>query len=174
MVAWALRAPLALSVAAALIGLSAAPAPAAEREYVKYYPVAAAYQGAPENLTEIAARFLGDGARSAEVFDLNEGRAQPNGGSLTDPARLDAGWLLRLPWDAVGAEVRYGPLPGGSPAAADSPSPAPSPAPREDHAMATVGATRSGGEVTLLVLVTVAAAAGAVFLIVRIRRLLRT
>jgi membrane-anchored mycosin MYCP len=112
-----LRVSLALSVVAAMIGLSATAAPAADdREYVKYYQVAESYQNAPENLTEIAARFLGDGGRSAEVFNLNQDRKQPNGKKLTDPARLEAGWTLQLPWDAVGAEVRYGLLPGSAPA----------------------------------------------------------
>ncbi|WP_125806123.1 S8 family serine peptidase [Actinoplanes sp. ATCC 53533] len=118
-----LRISLILGVVAALIGLSATAAPAADdREYVKYYQVSAAYRGAPENLTEIATRFLGDGARSAEVFNLNRDRRQPDGGKLTDPARLQPGWTLQLPWDAVGAEVRYGLLPGSAPAAATPPA----------------------------------------------------
>ncbi|WP_148086315.1 S8 family serine peptidase [Micromonospora sp. HM5-17] len=76
-----------------------------------YYTVADSYQGKPENLWEIAARFLGDPGRAGEIFELNSGRVQPDGGRLSDPTRLRAGWHLVLPWDAVGAEVRHGPLP---------------------------------------------------------------
>ncbi|HWS32530.1 MAG TPA: S8 family serine peptidase [Actinoplanes sp.] len=106
---------------AALIGLSTTAASAADNpEYVKYYQVASSYQDRPENLTEIAVRFLGDGARSAEVFNLNRTRKQADGKVLTDPNRLKAGWTLELPWDAVGAEVRYGLLPGSVPATGSS------------------------------------------------------
>jgi hypothetical protein len=79
--------------------------------YVKYYVVAAAYQGAPENLSEIADRFLNSTSRSSEIFQLNAGVAQVDGGKLTDPATLHAGWVLTLPWDAVGQGVQYGLLP---------------------------------------------------------------
>ncbi|MFI5934066.1 S8 family serine peptidase [Actinoplanes sp. NPDC051494] len=77
---------------------------------MKYYVVAATYAGSPENLTEIAGRFLGSDARSTEIFNLNVGRAQPDQGVLADPARLTAGWRLIMPWDAVGPEIVYGPL----------------------------------------------------------------
>jgi membrane-anchored mycosin MYCP len=142
----ALRVCLALSAVAAMIGLSATAATAAdEREYVKYYQVAESYENAPENLTEIADRFLGDGARSAEVFNLNKDRKQPNGKSLTDPARLEAGWTLQLPWDAVGAEVRYGLLPGSAPAAPAVPGPAPTtakPAPSAPASSPAAGSSK--------------------------------
>ncbi|MFJ6197320.1 S8 family serine peptidase [Micromonospora sp. NPDC092111] len=81
--------------------------------YVKYYVVAAQYQGQPESLTEIARRFLGSGERSAEIYQLNTGRVQPDGSRLTDPGRLKAGWHLVLPWDAAGEGVEYGQLPTG-------------------------------------------------------------
>ncbi|WMF04496.1 hypothetical protein [Micromonospora robiginosa] len=88
----------------------AAPGPDTE-PYVKYYQVTARYQGQPENLTEIARRFLGSGERSAEIYQLNTGRVQPDGARLTDPAELRAGWYLVLPWDAAGDGVEYGQLP---------------------------------------------------------------
>lgn len=81
--------------------------------YVKYYVVAESYQGQPENLTEIATRFLGSAERAAEIYNLNAGRVQPDGKSLTDPARLNPGWYLVLPWDAVGEGVKYGQIPRG-------------------------------------------------------------
>ncbi|WP_341720747.1 S8 family serine peptidase [Micromonospora sp. FIMYZ51] len=98
----------------AMGGTSAAQkAPPDPQAYVKYYVVTAAYQGQPENLTEIALRFLGSGERSAEIYNLNAGRVQPDGASLTDPARLNRGWYLVLPWDAVGDGVKHGQIPAG-------------------------------------------------------------
>ncbi|MEV6349942.1 S8 family serine peptidase [Actinoplanes sp. NPDC051851] len=82
--------------------------------YVKYYLVASAYQGQPENLTEIAQRFLGSGTRSADIYNLNAGRAQADGSSLTDGNTLHAGWYLVLPWDAAGDGVKYGQIPTGA------------------------------------------------------------
>ncbi|WP_306204558.1 S8 family serine peptidase [Actinoplanes sp. RD1] len=124
----ALHASLAASVVTAVLGLGATAAQAGD-EYVKYYTVTSSYNGAQENLSEIAARFLGDQARSPEVFNLNSGRPQPDGGALVDPARLRAGWLLVLPWDAVGGGVQYGVLPTESPKAAVTPKPVPSATP---------------------------------------------
>jgi hypothetical protein len=49
-------------------------------DYVTYYVVAASYQGQPENLSEIASRFLGSADRAGEIFALNSGRTQPDGG----------------------------------------------------------------------------------------------
>ena len=83
---------------------------------VKYYKVGASYAGKPENLSEIALRLLGSSARSADIFALNVGRKQPDGGALTDPNSLRPGWYLELPWDAVGAGVSYGELPTSPPA----------------------------------------------------------
>ncbi|WP_432827562.1 S8 family serine peptidase [Dactylosporangium sp. CA-092794] len=110
-----------VAVGAAVLG--AAQALAAE-QFVKYYTVAASYQGAKETLAAIANRLLGSADRAGEIFDLNAGRTQPDGGRLTDPSTLHAGWILTLPWDAVGPGVVYGPLPA---APAPSASPAASP-----------------------------------------------
>ncbi|WP_435149859.1 S8 family serine peptidase [Micromonospora aurantiaca (nom. illeg.)] len=111
-------AALAAVVASAVLALAPLPASAArlDGDPVKFYTVAAAHQGEPENLTEIAERFLGDGARAAELFALNSGRIQPDGRTLTDGARLRAGWVLVLPWDAYGSEVRQGVPPVARPA----------------------------------------------------------
>lgn len=106
---------LAAALVVAMTGMTVHPAraePPADATVNRfYYTVTASYQGAPENLWEIANRFLGDTVRAGEVFDLNSGRTQPDGGRLSDPGRLRAGWHLVLPWDAVGAELHYGPLP---------------------------------------------------------------
>ncbi|MGC4747923.1 S8 family serine peptidase [Micromonospora sp. DT201] len=135
--------------------------PATASGFVKYYAVAASYQGAPENLTEIAVRVLGSGERSAEIYALNAGRPQADGAGLSDPARLHAGWVLVLPWDAAGDGVRYGLLPTGSavpntgasgkPAASGKPTTKPSTggAPRVDPTKSpsnvTKPSTRTGG-----------------------------
>jgi membrane-anchored mycosin MYCP len=116
---WITRAARRVVPAAALttvvLGL-AAPAPAhAAGDNVPYYAVQASYGGKPENLTEISRRFLGDGDRYAEILNLNSGRLQHDGRELTDPARLTAGWLLELPWDAHGTGLRYGELPAKAP-----------------------------------------------------------
>ncbi len=112
---------LAVVLTAAMTGVgfpsgvaAAAPGTAADE---LYYTVAPSYQGAPENLWQIADRFLGDAGRAGEILELNSGRVQPDGGRLADPSRLAAGWQLVLPWDAVGAGLQRGPLPakaGGS------------------------------------------------------------
>ncbi|WP_116451684.1 LysM peptidoglycan-binding domain-containing protein [Blastococcus litoris] len=63
-----------------------------------------------DTLGRIAARHLGDWARFDEILDLNLGRLQPDGGTLTDPGLIRPGWTLVLPADAD--------LPGSDPAAA--------------------------------------------------------
>ncbi|WP_433533052.1 S8 family serine peptidase [Micromonospora sp. CA-263727] len=123
-----------VAVACCLVVAMAGPAAAQKappdpQAYVKYYVVAAAHQGQPENLSEIAIRFLGSGERSAEIYNLNAGRVQPDGASLTDPARLNPGWYLVLPWDAVGEGVKYGQVPSGSKPPTKAPTPTGSPKP---------------------------------------------
>jgi membrane-anchored mycosin MYCP len=113
--------------AAACLALATAVTPAAAKDpsdtqaYVKYYVVAAEHEGRPENLPEIALRFLGSGARSADIYNLNTGRVQPDGSSLNDPAKLQAGWYLILPWDAAGTGVKYGQIPAGAAPATTAP-----------------------------------------------------
>jgi membrane-anchored mycosin MYCP len=118
------------SLAVAMAGTSAAQkAPPDGRAYVKYYLVASVYQGQPESLTGIALRFLGSGERAAEIYGLNAGRVQSDGASLTDPARLNAGWYLVLPWDAAGDGVEYGQIPPGPKPGAKPPRTKGAPAP---------------------------------------------
>ncbi|WP_326553466.1 LysM peptidoglycan-binding domain-containing protein [Micromonospora sp. NBC_01813] len=82
---------------------------------VRYYVVEELPGGERDFLFAIAARTLGDGRRYREIFDLNVGQVQPDGGELTDPTRVEPGWVLRLPDDARGPGVRYGPLPAPVP-----------------------------------------------------------
>ncbi|MEU8328676.1 S8 family serine peptidase [Micromonospora sp. NPDC048839] len=111
-----------LAVVVLVVGTPAAPARAAVDEYVLYYTVTSAYQGKPENLGEIAGRLLGNSSRSTEIFNLNTARRQPDGGALTDPNTLHAGWYLVVPWDAVGAGLQHGVLPNTAPAGAPAAS----------------------------------------------------
>ena len=52
---------------------------------------------ARDTLWDIAARVLGDPLRWREIFDLNDGRLQADGGRLSDGSVLHVGWELRLP-----------------------------------------------------------------------------
>jgi membrane-anchored mycosin MYCP len=118
----------AVVVLIATAGGPAAAAPAAAGSgYVTYYVVGTTFQGQPENLAEIAGRFLGSPARSNEIFDLNAGMIQPAGGKLTNPAVIEPGWILMLPWDAVGPGVHYGLLPKIAPVVAVPPPGTPPP-----------------------------------------------
>ena len=53
-----------------------------------------------DTLWDLAERHLGDPLRWPEIFELNEGRLQPDGGCLTDTGQLAPGWRLLLPADA--------------------------------------------------------------------------
>jgi hypothetical protein len=125
--------------------------------YVKYYVVEASYQGKPEDLDEIATRFMGTSARAQDIFDLNANRTQRDGGKLTDPKQLHGGWNLIMPWDAVGPEVHYGLLPAASPkpppatpaapaqpAAGTAPIQAAAPNPPASHAAEVCAGTSRG------------------------------
>lgn len=100
-----------LIVLGGLVALSAAGPAAAEPGTDRYYVVGPGESGQREYLFQIAAQTLGDGNRYQEIFDLNKGRPQPDGGALTDPLHLEPGWILLLPRDADGAGVRIGPPP---------------------------------------------------------------
>ncbi|GAA2707268.1 LysM peptidoglycan-binding domain-containing protein [Actinoplanes palleronii] len=109
------------------VGMTAAPAVAAPlaarpaalelRAETKWYQVLPEYEGQPEFLYAIAKRVLGNGDRWQEIFDLNKGRKQPDGGALTDAAVITPGWYLILPPDAKGEGVQTGELPATTPVA---------------------------------------------------------
>jgi hypothetical protein len=65
--------------------------------------------GRRDTLWGIAARHLGDPLRWREIFELNEGRRQDDGGALSDPRRLQAGWILVMPTNAVGLDAGTSP-----------------------------------------------------------------
>ncbi len=73
-----------------------------------------------DTLWDIAERHLGDPLRWQEIFQLNEGCPQADGGCLTDPDLIFAGWQLQLPADAVGLAPPPAPVP--APVAPEGPT----------------------------------------------------
>ena len=53
-----------------------------------------------DSLRQLADRYLGDPDRWTEVFVLNEGQTQTDGGYLSDPSQLREGWELVMPADS--------------------------------------------------------------------------
>jgi hypothetical protein len=78
---------------------------------VTYYIVPPPRNGHKTFLFQIAAQTLGNGNLYTEIFRLNKGRLQPDGGRLENPASIDPGWILILPSGAHGPGVHFGPLP---------------------------------------------------------------
>ncbi|RPF20867.1 hypothetical protein [Myceligenerans xiligouense] len=153
-------------------GLRTGPLPevtpaAPEEDPLPYYVVGRTPDGEVEYLYLIAERFLGDGERWPEIFELNEGRAQPDGGALTDPETVEVGWALRLPADARGDDLRSGPPPGPSPS---PPGPSASATPVAGDAAAAPGGPLVPALIVLgTLLVAGGLAAGAVLLLRRRR-----
>jgi hypothetical protein len=56
-------------------------------------------------LWDIAERYLGEGRRYKEIYDLNKNKLQPDGRRLTNPDLIMPGWQVRLPADAKGSGV---------------------------------------------------------------------
>ncbi|GJF34971.1 hypothetical protein KNE206_76710 [Kitasatospora sp. NE20-6] len=80
-------------------------APAAPEQHLPIYVVKAPSEGHRDSLWRIAEQHLGDGTRWSEIQTLNEGRPQPDGGSLGSNSRIRPGWTLLLPADAVGDDL---------------------------------------------------------------------
>jgi hypothetical protein len=112
---------------------------------VKYYIVPKAGNGGAQSLFTIAAKTLGDGNRYLEIFDLNKGRLQADGGRLTSPQSIKAGWVLELPANASGPGVHTGPLPGSTPPATPPASHRPTQAAAASSAGLPVGEAIAGG-----------------------------
>ncbi len=93
-------------------------------EYVVQLP----HGGYYDSLWDIADRFLRDGQRWREIYELNEGLEQPGGRALTRPELIRPGWRLLLPRDATGLphhEATDGPVTGWVPDLYTDPAPAP-------------------------------------------------
>jgi hypothetical protein len=121
---------------------------------VKYFVVPARANG-PATLFEIAAQTLGDGSRFMQIFRLNKGRLQPNGGRLENPRIIEPGWVLELPSEARGPGVHFGPLP--QPTASASAAP-----PSRPPARPADASSSSAVDVLVSILALVAAGALAV------------
>lgn len=68
-----------------------------------------------DDLWAIADRFLGDGEDWHDLYELNEGRPQPDGRSLTDPNLIIPGWVLLIPQPSHGPAAAPHPAgPAGS------------------------------------------------------------
>ncbi|WP_433717712.1 hypothetical protein ACQP2Y_26370 [Actinoplanes sp. CA-051413] len=140
---------------------SASPAPTAAAESVKWYRVRPSYDGENEYLYEIAERFLGDGDRLDEIFELNRGRLQADGNRLTVPDEIESGWVLRMPADAEGPGLETGPLPAVAPSAPAASAPA---------LRATTTPQKSGVSPILLIAGLLLVVAGAVLAVLLARR----
>jgi hypothetical protein len=68
----------------------------------KVYEVKAPAGRHHDSLWAIAERHLGDGRRYQEIYQLNEGRPQPDGRTLHLARLIQPGWRLVMPEDAVG------------------------------------------------------------------------
>ena len=53
-----------------------------------------------DDLWDIAERFLGDPEEWHQIYQLNEGKPQPDGRALTDPNLIIPGWVLLIPQPA--------------------------------------------------------------------------
>ena len=103
---------------------------------------------AGDSLWDLARTYLGSGDRWHEIYDLNRGRPQPGGGTLTNPARIYPGWDLLIPAASQHPPHRHGNPPGaGRPARHRPPArrrltrPGPQPAPGAQHPRRGAGHT---------------------------------
>ncbi|RYU12773.1 hypothetical protein [Nocardioides iriomotensis] len=87
-----------------------------------------------DNLWDIAERHLDNGRRWQEIFDLNKGRLQPDGGELVLGRLIQPGWVLVMPADAKGLDRVE-----AAPAPPDSTPPVPGSQAGGDHDVADAG-----------------------------------
>ena len=90
-----------LTPAATFVADAAGPPPAATRAAPSPAKTAVTWTvSRHDSLWRVAERTLGDGRRYTEIYDLNRGRTQPDGDTLSDPSIIRQGWILDLPADA--------------------------------------------------------------------------
>jgi DNA-binding SARP family transcriptional activator/LysM repeat protein len=85
-----------------------------------------------DTLWAIAEQQLGDPLRWSEIYQLNEGRPQPDGAALTDPHWIDPGWTLVLPPLSTPVETITSPPPPSIEPPAETLPTTPLPAPPAD------------------------------------------
>ncbi len=69
-----------------------------------------------DNPWSLAESHLGDGKRWRELFALNRGRSQPDGGAWVSEGQIRPGWILALPATDPGAAPAPAPAPAAEPA----------------------------------------------------------
>ncbi|MFE1800863.1 hypothetical protein ACFW9L_32545 [Streptomyces sp. NPDC059517] len=143
-------------VTALASGATTGRATAADGDTVKVFVVRTS---GGDTLESIAARTLGSSARATEIFDLNRGLSQPDGGALTAQGdALRPGWILRLPEDATGPDVQVAQETG---AGAETVAPA---TPPQEAAPGDTGAQPDSAATVVVPLPALLAVAGAVLL----------
>jgi hypothetical protein len=80
--------------------------PAAKPGATIFYDVSPPAGRHYDSLWDIADRYLGDGRRYKEIFELNAGRDQPDGRRLDQARLIRPGWVLVMPADAAGPGLR--------------------------------------------------------------------
>jgi hypothetical protein len=71
-----------------------------------YYDVKPPHGRHYDTLWDIADRYLGDGRRYAEIWDLNKDVPQPDGRMLEKADLIQPGWVMKLPNDAKGPGLK--------------------------------------------------------------------
>ncbi|WP_299519477.1 LysM peptidoglycan-binding domain-containing protein [uncultured Serinicoccus sp.] len=87
----------------------------------KFYEVKPPSGRHHDTLWDIADRTLGDPYRYKELYQLNQGRTQPDGRKLQEADLIQPGWQLVMPADATGPDITS--VRTQAPAAAPTPAP---------------------------------------------------
>ena len=87
-----------------------------------------------DDLWDIAQRFLGDAEDWHQIYQLNEGKPQPDGRTLTDPDLIIPGWVLLIPQPASAHAPAPHPGRPGTTAPGGGRTPEPSPRPSRPSA----------------------------------------
>lgn len=90
------------------------------------------HDGIHDSLWRIADRYLGNGNRWPEIYQLNQDLPQPDGDRLTNPSLIRPGWILQLPSSDAGTTP-------GRPQTPASPGKTPAPTTPSRHTPAPNG-----------------------------------